>query len=822
VEAWEDAQNHQDTEYYYGAAKHPGAVTRTVYPDSDDVTVAYNDDGTVNTRTDQRDWTVTYTYDDARRVTQESVSGNGLVGTSAVTYGFDALGRPTSVTDNNDPNDANDNSTVEWTYTREADGDLRIEEEQEYGTYTDRTVTVTYDLSGRMKSLAYPSGLTLSYTHDDIGRVTAVNDGTNDRVADTYKGWLLEKRTYASDAYLTHLDDQGQNLSGYGFDTFGRVKNHRWKSSGGTLLAGWSHDYDRIGNKKYQEDLQSATQSELYGYDDVYRVTGFKRGQLNGNKDDITSPSRTQTWTLDPLGNWDNTVLDGTTETRTHNTINELTARTVGEDPQISLLYGAAGNLTQDGDSDGDHKYAWDYRNRLIEVEEKQSGNWNTTAEYKYDARNRRVLKVVTNKGSLNGTTRFLWGGSGDWQCLEERDASGDLVARYTYAPGYIDAVAVQERDLNADDDFGDSNEVVYYHSNTLFSVYALSDGNESVIERYRYDAYGACTVLDADGSTDADGLSDVANPYAFTGRRLDVESRLMQYRNRYYAPTLGRLISRDPQGYGDGYALYVYVSGAPSARTDPLGSRERTLFRIWSPFEVRYGPPDEDIGFVQRSEMPGARKAFLIRFLKSQQCVMKLVVVGYWGYPTGMPWAASGRVFVPMGVECDPPEYLAAFPSRVQKVTGKPWAVQAGCLCFRRCRRQEGARDDWWAEFKWITVNLDGETRVLVEPANAPPYKNVGNDLNDCDDCTVEYHYKWLTNGPPPPDAPVPPQQIRSLCVNACRTTGGGGWQQRLEIETGHEAGPCGKGSEIALVASLLVLVVGLRRRFRWACDRG
>jgi len=38
-------------------------------------------------------------------------------------------------------------------------------------------------------------------------------------VADTYKGWLLEKRTYDSDAYLTHLDDQGQNLSGYGKTT---------------------------------------------------------------------------------------------------------------------------------------------------------------------------------------------------------------------------------------------------------------------------------------------------------------------------------------------------------------------------------------------------------------------------------------------------------------------------------------------------------------------------------------------------------------------------------------------------------------------------
>lgn len=58
-----------------------------------------------------------------------------------------------------------------------------------------------------------------------------------------------------------------------------------------------------------------------------------------------------------------------------------------------------------------------------------------------------------------------------------------------------------------------------------MFSVYALSDSGGSVIERYRFDAYGAATVLDADGSVDADGLSDVKNPYAFTGRRLAPES---------------------------------------------------------------------------------------------------------------------------------------------------------------------------------------------------------------------------------------------------------------------------------------------------------
>ena len=166
----------------------------------------------------------------------------------------------------------------------------------------------------------------------------------------------------------------------------------------------------------------------------------------------------------------------------------------------------------------------------------------------------------------------YIWGGSGDWQCLEERDGSGDLVARYTYAPGYIDAVVVQERDLNDDQDFADTNEVTYYLTNPLFNVYALADANESVIERYQYDAYGSCTVLDTDGSDDADGLSDVLNPYLFTGRRLDAESGLMQYRNRYYSTALGRFLERDGMQYKDGFNLYQYAQGRPSVFLDPDG----------------------------------------------------------------------------------------------------------------------------------------------------------------------------------------------------------------------------------------------------------
>ncbi|MFO7956343.1 MAG: RHS repeat-associated core domain-containing protein [Candidatus Brocadiia bacterium] len=369
-----------------------------------------------------------------------------------------------------------------------------------------------------------------------------------------------------------------------------------------------------------QENLKDSTESELYAYDAprsaraVYRLddppnnrrVSFDRGQLNANKDDANRRAvrwqfgRRQTAVSKGRkprrgGNWDQTVLDGTTESRTHNDVNELTQRTIGQDPSISLSYDDAGNLIQDGDSDGDHKYTWDYRNRLIEVEEKQSGTWNTVAEYKDDGKTRRILKVVTNKGDLNGTTRFVWGGKSDWQCLEERDGSGDLVARFTYAPGYIDAPARQERDLNSDGDFGDDDEVVWYHSSTLYSVYALTDGSENVVERYRYDAYGACTVLDADFSSDADNASDVKNPYAFTGRRVDAESGLMQYRHRYDASELGRFVSRDPLEYVGGPHLYLYLCARPTAAADPLGLH--ATGRTWHNYLHEIGWFDETHG---------------------------------------------------------------------------------------------------------------------------------------------------------------------------------------------------------------------------------
>lgn len=87
--------------------------------------------------------------------------------------------------------------------------------------------------------------------------------------------------------------------------------------------------------------------------------------------------------------------------------------------------------------------------------------------------------------------------------------------------------------------DVAGGNVVYYYHFDGLGSVIAISDASADTVERYSYDVFGAPNTV-----------SDVNNPYMFTGRRFDPETALYYYRARYYAPDIGRFLQTDPIGY--------------------------------------------------------------------------------------------------------------------------------------------------------------------------------------------------------------------------------------------------------------------------------
>jgi RHS repeat-associated protein len=80
----------------------------------------------------------------------------------------------------------------------------------------------------------------------------------------------------------------------------------------------------------------------------------------------------------------------------------------------------------------------------------------------------------------------------------------------------------------------------------------------------------GHSSTLNADFTP---GAYEYDFEYRYAGYRWDYETHLLQVRNRWYHPKLGRWVSRDPIGYAGGtWNLYEYVAGGPLVAIDPFG----------------------------------------------------------------------------------------------------------------------------------------------------------------------------------------------------------------------------------------------------------
>ena len=81
-------------------------------------------------------------------------------------------------------------------------------------------------------------------------------------------------------------------------------------------------------------------------------------------------------------------------------------------------------------------------------------------------------------------------------------------------------------------------------------------------MDQATYDAYGNTT----------DSVPAYAPAIEFTGRENDGTDGLYYMRSRYYAPSIGRFISRDTAGIAGGLNMYAYAGDSPTNATDPMG----------------------------------------------------------------------------------------------------------------------------------------------------------------------------------------------------------------------------------------------------------
>jgi len=103
-----------------------------------------------------------------------------------------------------------------------------------------------------------------------------------------------------------------------------------------------------------------------------------------------------------------------------------------------------------------------------------------------------------------------------------------------------------------------------FYQFDGVGSVVSVTDGGGALKQHYGYDPWGNPLWADALGAR---------NKYRFTSEPWDAASGLYHFRARYYDPTLGRFVSRDP--WEDAYrtgGLFEYALSNPLRFADATG----------------------------------------------------------------------------------------------------------------------------------------------------------------------------------------------------------------------------------------------------------
>ncbi|WP_018079194.1 RHS repeat-associated core domain-containing protein [Thiobacillus denitrificans] len=216
-----------------------GNVLKETSPDRGITTYTHDNVGNVLTRTDARGVTATFTYDALNRVA--SVSYPNAAENVVLVYDTCQAGLLCSVTDQS--------GTRSWAY----DGFGRVISETWVRGGVSKTTSYTWTPGDDLASITYPSGRTVAYTRDAIGRVTAVSSNGSS---------LLSGRTYRADG-LVKAQTWGNGLAETkGYDLQGRLTG--WTV--GTLL-NRTFAYDANGNQ-IQKDSNS------FQYDPLDRLIG--------------------------------------------------------------------------------------------------------------------------------------------------------------------------------------------------------------------------------------------------------------------------------------------------------------------------------------------------------------------------------------------------------------------------------------------------------------------------------------------------------------------------------------------------------------------
>jgi RHS repeat-associated protein len=360
-----------------------------------------------------------------------------------------------------------------------------------------------------------------------------------------------------------------------GLSVFGQVIDQNWVNTTTTptptTTDRFQYNYDQNGNVLDSNNLVNPSESELYhsnsttsgdsnsAYDPLNRLTAFARGTLSASShnsgvlDTVSSPSATQNWTLDAVGNQAAVTTNGTTVDNTANSKNALTAN-----GSNSLTFDNNGNTVTDQSGNTFTYDAWNH----IAVAKNSGGT--TIATYTYAANGDRITETASGT-----TTAFYYKGP---QIIEQRQGS-TVTRQNVFNIDYVNDLLLRD-DNSTSGSLGISGSGLgrrlFSQHDANFDVTALTNTSGVVQERFIYSPYGTVTVLSPSwtSTTDSFGWG-----YLYQGMWRDSVTGLYYTPNRDYDPATGTWREADPLGYPDGNDQYAFALAAPASGLDPMGT---------------------------------------------------------------------------------------------------------------------------------------------------------------------------------------------------------------------------------------------------------
>ncbi|MDH3380509.1 MAG: hypothetical protein OEQ39_26645, partial [Gammaproteobacteria bacterium] len=248
----------------------------------------YNDDDSINYSIDPRQVITNFTYNDPRglltKITYQRPAGseNTIPLTPDVEIDYDSLGNRTTL----------DDGSGSTSYSYDELSRLTSETKTFSGLSGSFTLSYSYHINGKLKSVTDPFGAVVNYNDDEVGRTTSIT-GSGYQSVSTYAS-NIKHRAFGGIKELDYGSGDNSEVS-YEYDTRLRVSDYSATSNvlSGGFVRKAAYDYFDDNRVEVAHNLVNDSFDQTFAYDQMGRTTKNEFGTaIDDDEEEVTTYSQ--------------------------------------------------------------------------------------------------------------------------------------------------------------------------------------------------------------------------------------------------------------------------------------------------------------------------------------------------------------------------------------------------------------------------------------------------------------------------------------------------------------------------------------------------